>query len=422
MFPARISLILVKSFSAGFKLHSAVRALLSDMRSNLATAALLLRRQPLPSSTNSLPLSYGDCCVTAVCALQSQRLRLPSRSIASFVKLQFLQDVPSQGQNRLHLAPLTCNPGITRNQQVAALCFGQPLQGGRRNDRTHAQWLETHWSGLAVAAALHALQDYQLLQLMVTVDRVLIMGDESKAKAATHSSIAAAQAAEGSILKQTGQPSGRSTLRDAATEFLTVCARVARTRSLLYAALPHPDSSTSSTPAIYLQSTLMLFNDLNNNFLLQLTQRQRRLLVTTAYIAAFHILVAAIHVQRCTRGHAARRVAHAARRRAIVERHRRCQDVAAGKISRSYRMYCARCVFRSVFALRVQRVWRGHASRRVVLPAKVLFRMKTKVAAATLVQRVWRGGMTQRWFIAACNIINRRSMLRSMERDGAIAA
>jgi hypothetical protein len=413
-FPAGISLILVKSFSSGFKLHSAVRALLSDMRSNLACAALLLRRQPLPSSRL--------CSVTAVCAVGSQRVRLPSRSVASFVSLQFLQEMPLQGQSRIHLAPLTCNPGVTRNQQVAALCFGQPLHGGRRNDRTHAQWLETHWSGLAVAAALHALQDYQLLQLMVTVDRVLIMGDASKTKAATDSTIASARAAEGSILKQTGQPSGRSTLRDAATEFLTVCARVARTRSLLYAALPHPDSSTSSTPAIFLQSTLILFNDLSNNFLLQLTQRQRRLLVTTACIAAFHILVAAIHIQRCTRGHAARRVADAARRRAIVERHRRCQDVAAGKICRSYRLHCARCAFRSVFALRVQRVWRGHVSRRVALPAKVLFRVKTKVAAAALVQRVWKRRMTQRWFIAACNIINGRSMLRSRERDGAIAA
>ena len=410
-FPSGISRIIVMSFSSGFKLHSSVRTLLSHMRSSLAGAALLLRASPSVSSGN----------VIAVCASGLLQSRLPSRSVASFVRLQFCQDMP-QGYSRLHLAPLAYNPGITRNQQVAALCYGQPLRGGWRNDQTHSQWLEKHWSGLAVAGALHAMQDSQLLQLMLTVDRVLV-GSEAKAKAATSSTIAAAVAAEGNIIKSSSlQRSGNSILRDAATEFLTVCARVSGRRTLLHAALPARHATSASTSALYVQSTLLLFNDLSNNFLLQLTQRQRDLLVTTAFVTAFQILAAVVHVQRCARGRAARRIMHATARRVKHEQHERLRNDAASKISLCCRLYSARRMLKSAFALRLQRIWRGHVARKGAVFAKVAFKVKVQVAAARLLQWNWKGHMAQRWFNAACNTVKCRSLLHSEDKHAALLA
>jgi hypothetical protein len=413
-FPAGISHILLKSFSSGFKLHSAVRALLSDMRSNLAAASLLLKRPPLH---HSKIMSHYRCNtnVIAICATSLPQLRRQSRSVASFVRLQFCHDTP-QGHSRLHLAPLAYNPGITRNQQVAALCFGQPIQGGWRNDQTHAQWLQRHWVGLAVAGALYAMQDSQLFQMIVTVDRVL-MGNEATSKAATRSSIAAAHAAEASMAKPASDMGSRSTLRDASSEFLLLCARVAGRRSSLYAALPPRDSPSASSPAIYLQNSLLLFNDLNNNFLFQLTQRQRCLLVTSAYLASFHIFVAVVHIQRCTRGHSARRTASAAMHLARLKQHLLCQDAAASMISRFVRLCWSRRILRGLFAMRLQRLWRGHVIRKVL--NKTFIKLKIKNAAAKRLQRNWKGHMIQRWFLAARSVATSRSVVHNDEKDDA---
>ena len=419
-FPAGISRILVMSFSSGFKLHSSVRALLSHMRSNLAGVSLLLKRLPMRSS-QLVSSNDRNPNVIAICASGLLHSRLPSRSVASFVRLQFCQDMP-QGCSRLHLAPLAYNPGVTRNQQIAALCYGQPLQGGWRNGQTHRQWLDKHWSGLAVAGTLHAMQDSQLFQLMVTVDRVL-MGGEAKAKSATNSTIAAAVAAEGDAPKISSmQRSSNSILRDAATEFLTVCARVGGRRTLLHATLPSRDASSESTPAIYVQSMLLLFNDLSNNFLLQLTQRQQHLLVTTAFLTAFQILAAALHIQRCTRGHAARRIMRAAVRRVKHKQHERHRNDAARKISQSFRLHSARLMLRGVFAMRLQRVWRGHMTRQGLISARIAFKVQIQVDAAKLLQWNWKGHMAQRFFNAACSIVKCRSFLFNQEKDAALVA
>jgi hypothetical protein len=413
-FPVGISHVLLKSFSSGLKLHSAVRALLSDMRSHLAGASLLLRRRRLCSSPSEPP-RYCNSNIIAVCASGLQQLRLPARSIASFFRLHFRQDMP-QGHSRLDLAPLAYSPGVTRNQQVAALCFGQPLQGGRCNGPTHFEWLERHWSGLAVAGALHAMQDYQLFQLMLTVDSVML-GGEQKSKAATRSTIAAAHAAEG---HSTMQRNCHSAVRDAAIEFLTVCARVGARRAVLHASLPSRDNSASLNSATYLQSTLMLFNDLSNNFLLQLTPRQRGLLVTNAFIAAFQMLVCVVHIQRCTRGRAARCIVRAALHHRRSEQHERRREDAQDKISRSFRFHRARCILRGIFAVRVQRVWRGHIVRKDLVSAKAAFQAKIKIAAAQLIQRHWEHLMIQRWFSSVGRLLNNRSRLSNEQKDEAV--
>jgi hypothetical protein len=418
-FPVGISRVVVKSFSSGFKLHSAVRSLLSDMRSHLAGASLLLRRPPVRSFQYQRNPSIFAACVSGV--LQS---RLQPRSAASFVALRFCDDMPL-GHSRLHLAPLADNPGVTRNQQIAALCFGQPLHGGWSNGRTHAQWLDKHWCGLAVAGALYAMQDSQLFQFVVTIDRVF-MGDEQKANAATRSTIAAAHAAEGKAIKPSVQQSScsSSSLRDSVAEFLCVCARVCSRRAVLYAALPTGTrgSANASTSALYLQKTLMLFNDLSNNFLFQLTQRQRGLLVTMACTASFHTLVSILHIQRCTRGWLARCVTRHISRRARLEQSEVRRADAQQILSRRFRAHSALCLLRGAVAVRLQRVWRGHAVRKRLVSAKIAFRAKVAVAAAEIVQRHWRCLMIQRWFSAARSIVHTRAVLFKQQKDDAVIA